>query len=414
VSPSTRSPEADVVVVGAGLAGLAAARRLTDSGLTVVVLEAGDAVGGRVRTEEVDGLLVDRGFQLLNPSYPEAVRTLDLPALHLRPFAPGVLLAGATDRRLVLDPRRRPSRALRSARAVPGTPVELLRFLGYAARVLRSDPRALRDAPDQPVGEVYAEFGALTHEVLAPFLAGVLFDDSLTTSRRFVDLLVRSFALGTPAVPARGMQRMPEQLAKGLDVRLSTPVHEVTPTTARTDDATLLARAVVVATDPVTAATLVTGVEAPVMRSGTTWWHLADVPGEALTEGEPVLVVDPDRRGPVVNTVAVSTAAPAYGRPGRALVATTALGTDVVERDVRAHLTLLHGVDVTRWDTVAVHRLAATVPAVAPGTSLRKPVDVGGIVVAGDHRDTASIQGALVSGRRAADAVLRSLARLPG
>jgi predicted NAD/FAD-dependent oxidoreductase len=123
-----------------------------------------------------------------------------------------------------------------------------------------------------------------------------------------------------------------------------------------------------------------------------------------------VLLVDPDRRGPVVNTVVVSTAAPSYSPDGRALVASTALGLDVDEADVRRHLALLHRCDVSRWDTVAVHRLDATVPAVPVGSPVRRPETHDGVFVAGDHRDTASIQGALVSGRRIADAVAVALA----
>ena len=155
---------------------------------------------------------------------------------------------------------------------------------------------------------------------------------------------------------------------------------------------------------------LLPGLDVPEMRSGTTWWHLADVPGEALTGGRGVLVLDPQRRGPVVNTVVVSNAAPAYADGSRALVATTALGLETSEDDVRAHLALLHGVDTRSWDTVAVHRIAGTVPAVPAGTPLRQPVRHGDVFVAGDHRDTASIQGALVSGRRTAASVLTALA----
>jgi glycine/D-amino acid oxidase-like deaminating enzyme len=207
------------------------------------------------------------------------------------------------------------------------------------------------------------------------------------------------------------MQAIPDQLAAGLDVRLGTSVRAVTSTTVTTDDGVLVARAVVVATDPATAGTLLPGLEVPVLRSGTTWWHLADAPGDALTDGRPLLVVDPDRRGPIVNSVVVSNAAPAYSRDGRALVASTALGTDVLdERDVRDHLTLLYGTDTTRWDEVAVHRIATTVPAMPVGSPLRRPASHDDVFVAGDHRDTASIQGALVSGRRIADAVLTALA----
>ena len=393
--------DVDVVVVGAGLAGLAAARHITAAGRTVVVLEAADSVGGRVRSEVIDGVTVDRGFQLLNPAYPEAARVLDLDALHLRSFVPGVLLA---------DPRRRPSALLTSAVHAPGSRLAQARFAAYAVSLTIGDGHRLLARADAEVGAAYSGFGALTDRVLAPFLAGVLFDDSMTSSRRFVDLLLRTFALGTPGVPARGMQAMPDQLASGLDVRLATPVRAVTARTAVTDETIWHARAVVVATDPGGASMLLPGLDVADMRSGTTWWHLADAPGAALTGGAPVLVVDPDRRGPLVNSVVVSNAAPSYSVHGRALVASTALGTDVDERAVIDHLTLLHGVDVTNWDVVAVHRIAATVPSTPVGSSFRKPVQHEGIYVVGDHRDTASIQGALVSGRRIGDAVLAALA----
>ena len=73
----------DVMVVGAGLAGLTCAHHLRGHDLDVVVLEAGDVVGGRVRTDVVDGFRLARGFQVLNTAYPEVGRVLDLDALGL-------------------------------------------------------------------------------------------------------------------------------------------------------------------------------------------------------------------------------------------------------------------------------------------------------------------------------------------
>ena len=81
----------DAIVVGAGLAGLSAARQLAIHGVDVIVLESSNDVGGRVRTDRFDGLQLDRGFQLFNPSYPEAARVLDYEALDLKPFVPGVI-----------------------------------------------------------------------------------------------------------------------------------------------------------------------------------------------------------------------------------------------------------------------------------------------------------------------------------
>ena len=409
---TSREPDADVVVVGAGLAGLAAARRLRAAGRSAVVLEASDGVGGRMRSHVVDGVVVDRGFQLLNPAYPEARRVLDLDALDLRGFTAGVLLAGADgSRTTVADPLRAPSALWSTATGTPGSRLQQARFAAYAAQVGYGPVSRIRDAADTTIGERLAPFGAITDRVLEPFLTGVLFDGSMTTSRRFAELVVRTFVRGTPAVPALGMGRIPEQLAAGTDVRLHSPVVAVTPTSATTADGTTLdAHAVVVATEGPVAAGLLPGLEVPEMRSGTTFWHLADLPGSAITDGRPVLVVDPDRRGPVVNSVCVSNAAPAYSPGGRALVASTVLGLDADEADVRSHLALLHGTGVARWDTVAVHRLPVTVPAMPVGAPLRRTPAFGGVYVAGDHRDTASIQGALVSGRRIADAVVAALA----
>lgn len=89
---------APVVVVGAGLAGLACAQRLTRAGVDVLVLEASDAAGGRVGTDVVDGFRCDRGFQLVNPSYPALTQVVALAALDLRPFAAGVVVAAGSFR----------------------------------------------------------------------------------------------------------------------------------------------------------------------------------------------------------------------------------------------------------------------------------------------------------------------------
>ena len=99
---------APVVVVGAGLAGLACAQRLVAAGREVIVLEASDAVGGRVRTDEIDGFRCDRGFQLINPAYPALPRVVDVDQLDLRAFGAGVVVATEAGRSVLADPRRLP------------------------------------------------------------------------------------------------------------------------------------------------------------------------------------------------------------------------------------------------------------------------------------------------------------------
>lgn len=397
----------DVLVVGAGLAGLCAALHLQAAGLDVSVLEASDGVGGRVRSDSHDGLTLDRGFQLHNPAYPEAARVLDQRSLDLRPLSPGVVVALGGRRHHVADPLRLPRWALPSLRAPVGSPLAKARFGAYALQQgFGSVPEQLA-APDATTAQAFAERsidGPLVDRVLRPFLAGVFGEDELHTSRRFCDLVMRSFVLGTPSVPAAGMQAIPDHLAARLapgTVRLGERVADVA--TARR-----AATAVVVATDPIAGAALL-GHHEPPMNALTTYYHLADTAPSRW----PALHVDGDRRGPVVNTVVLSNAAPDYA-PGRHLVSSTVLGgaadSRTAETAVRSHLATIYGCSVRRWEHVRTYVLPHALPAMLPPLEVRRPVSLGdGVFVAGDWRDTASIQGAMVSGRRAAHAVLKEL-----
>jgi len=408
-----------VIVVGAGLSGLAAARHLSRHGADVTVLEGSDGVGGRVRTDLVDGFRLDRGFQLYNPAYPEGARVLDHQALDLKSFVAGarVVIERGGRRRVVrvADPRRKPTWAVPSVLALIGSPLATARFGAYAAsRAVRSVPSLQRD-PDITSEEALRRAGvdrALMETVLRPFLSGVFLESELSTSRRFLDVVLKSFIRGTPGVPALGMGRIPEQLASGLDVRLGHRVATVSAGGADVVDGDAHpADAVIVATDPAGAERLVAGVRAPAAHAVTTWYYRPDcAPGE-LADGQGVLLLDAARRGPLVNTVVMSHAAPDYAPPGSALVAASALGVwknPLQDKAVREHLAWLYGVPTAKWDLVGNYPIPYALPAMDVPFDLKRPVRTGnGVYVAGDHRDTSSIQGALVSGRRAAQAVLK-------
>ena len=411
--------QAQVIVVGAGLAGLAAARQLSIMGAEVIVLEASDGVGGRVRTDRVDGLLLDRGFQLYNPAYPEAARVLDHADLDLRPFAAGAIIATARGPVPLGDPRSQPRWALAAARSTSGSPLAKARFARYAWMTSRMPVSSVLARPEVPAEVALRSIGvddALLERVLRPFLAGVFLESRLQTSSHFMDLVLRSFVRGRPSIPAQGMQAIPEQLHRSLPdgvVRLNSPVDEVGGTGVVIDGERISAKAVLVATDPMAASRLVPGLQVPSGNGVTTWYHLADCPADRITGGVPVLVIDGDRRGPVINSVALTHACSEYASDGRVLVASSVLGTGQVaqdERAVREHLALMHGVNTTGWQPVRSYPIPYALPAMLAPLQLRKPADLGdGLFIAGDHRDTASIQGAMVSGRRAADAILARL-----
>ncbi|WP_380167910.1 FAD-dependent oxidoreductase [Jannaschia sp. R86511] len=438
---------ADVVVVGAGLAGLACARGLMGSGLDVVVLEADDGVGGRVRTDDVDGVLVDRGFQLLNPTYPVLPWFVDVDALRLQALGAGVVVArgdAPTTRTLLADPLRRPDALpgiLRSGLLDAG---DLLGLLRLVTRALLLPARRLEQAPDtgwHAAFDAAGLDGPLRRHVVEPFLTGTLADAAGTTSRRYVDLLLRSFAragLGAaPGLPTGGMQAFSDAVAVPLpagSVRTRARVQSLTPTgdrwavhgTHAEGDFQLVAATVVVAGEARSAAALLDRPAAP-DKGLTTVWHLSDEPLDVGRRG-PYLHVDGDRshlrRHGLVNTVVVNRSAPGYlptSLHGRSdLVATTVLGTLGDERDaaltqVRAQAARAVGTDAAALGrVVAVHEIPHALPRTVPPLDVRRPVDLtDGRFVVGDHRDTPSIQGALVSGRRGARAVLAHLGLHP-
>jgi len=412
-APAVLPATCDVVVVGAGLAGLTAGRRLSGAGLDVVLLEACDGVGGRVRTDVVDGWRLDRGFQVLNTGYPALAREVDLAALDLRELTRGALVHRAGRRRRLADPRRDPLGALATARADLGTVRDRALLAATAARVSVGSGRALVDADDQPAIDRLHERGfsdAVVDDFFRPFFAGVFLEDELVTSSRFLDLMLRMFVRGRSTLPSLGMQRLPDQLAARLPagaVHLRCTVTALEAEGVTTAAGQVTARAVVCATDATSAGALVPGVTPPAWRAVTTVYHAA--PTDPL--GEPTLLLDADRDSPVVNTVVLTAAAPSYGPgDGRALVSTSLLGAhEGAEAAVRARLAELYRTGTGAWEHLATYVLPQALPAMTAPHPFQRPVLVDGVYVCGDHRDTSSIQGALVSGRRAAQAVLAVL-----
>ncbi len=419
--PQTAAPRelpaaADVVVVGAGLAGLACARQLARRGIDVVVLEASHAPGGRVRSDVVGGFTCDRGFQLLNPAYPEVRRVLDVGALRLQPFPAAVVVAGRNGRQVLADPRRSPGllplTAASLLRDTSGTWREQAAFARWSLRAAREKPRNILSEPDLPWGEALSRQGidgALRQRVIAPFLAGVIGEEEGSTSHQFVQFLIRSFVRGTPSVPWRGMRAVPEQLAAQVPgIHYGVLAESAGPGLVRTDAGEIQARAVVVATDPKSATALLDLPPVP-MRGLTTYWHVSPEP--PTQSG--ALHVDGDRRGPVINTVVISNRARSYSPDERALIATTVLGGNpdlATERAVMSQLSQIYEQPTHWWELIRRDAIPDALTAMPVPLQIRKPVSLGeGLFVAGDHRDTASTQGALVSGRRTADAVLAEL-----
>lgn len=405
----------DVIVVGAGLAGLRCALELARAGRDVVVLEASSRVGGRQRTDRIDGFLLDRGFQVLNPAYPALRTAIDVAELDLRPFPVGVRVQRATGAVTLAHPLRHPRlipATCRSGLVTPASALALLRWLAPAVR-----PHAMEARADATLAEAWDAAGlegALRDELLRPFLSGVLADDTGETSNTYVLLLMRLFALARPGVPTHGIAALPAQLARradaaGADIRLDRRVRKLRRRggwweVAVRGERAMRGRDVVVAVGPEAVARF-TPLDPPATRGLQTWWFAAESRPDS-----PLLTLDGTADGPIVNTLAMSLSAPSYAPTGRHLVQATCLlapSSSATQRDVRDHLVGLWGRDAATWELLRRDDLPHALPALPPPLKRASPSHLGdGLHVAGDHRDTPSIQGGLGSGERAARGIL--------
>ena len=173
-----------VLIVGAGLAGLSCARRLTDVGFACTVLEASDQVGGRVRTDYVYGFQLDHGFQVFLSGYPEARRTLDYPSLNLHSFYPGALVWCAGRFHRVSDPFRRPQDLLQNLLSPVGSVADKLRVLRLRRDALQQRLCARAGGPDCQIKTVLEKYGfseLIRERFFRPFLGGIFLDDTLST-----------------------------------------------------------------------------------------------------------------------------------------------------------------------------------------------------------------------------------------
>lgn len=409
----------DVLVIGAGLAGLACARHLRRHDLTAQVLEASDRVGGRVRTESVNGFRLDRGFQVLLTAYPQAQLELDYEALDLHSFYDGALVRYGGRFHRVADPFQHPLDVPQTLFSPVGSPADKLRVARMRYHLTRESIPTIMDRPERPALAALEDRWGFSSRMIdrffRPFFGGVFFDRTLGASSRMFEFLFKMFAEGQTVLPAGGMDRIPKQMHAHLSddtVRLNATVESIDgQTVTLAEGETLEAPTVVVATDAPAADDLVGDVR-PVDGQSTFCLYYA-APESPLDD--PILVLNGDGVGPINNVVVPSDVAPGYAPDDRALVGAVVVGDPPeadagIERVVREQLIDWFGLKAGGWDHLRTMHIPYALPDQSPPFLSPPERDVRrrpGLYVCGDHRHNGSLNGALASGRAAARAVLR-------
>ena len=385
------SDSSDVLIIGAGLAGLSAAITLQVAGRNVRVIESSDRPGGRVTSDLIDGFVCDRGFQLINSKYPALI---DLDVIKEIDFiqAPRVIeIALGNDRRALGDPRVAPWTALDKATGTIPEKLTLLRFLA-------SSPKE-----NQSVEDVLKAAGTTYVRVLRPFLQGVFLTDPKNVDARYGKSVIKSFVTGSPGVPRKGVAELSKALAARISpITYGVQVDSLEGKIVKTSAGDFKASTIIVATDATTATQLLGLPEVPRMAGCITWYHaVANNPS-----GNGRLIVDGQNRGPIINSIVMSDISSSYAPLGQHLVSTT---TDLgaTESDVRRHLAIMWGISTHDWQLIAKYEIPAALPIHNVGRALTQTVKVSeDLFVVGDHRAVPSQQGALFSGRLAAELIL--------
>jgi phytoene dehydrogenase-like protein len=418
----------DAVIVGAGLAGLSCAISLEAAGLSVTLLEASDGPGGRVRTDMVEGFRLDRGFQVMLTAYPEAKRLLDGRALQWKKFDPGALVWHGGKFHRFADPFRNPIGAARFFFDSIVPAADKLRVARLRARVRRGTFEEMFARPQRTTRDYLKSIlfsYAMIDRFFEPFFGGIFLERELVTSSRFFEFLFRMFSTGDTVVPARGMEQIPLQLASRLragTLQTGAQVSKVTrgPQSFAVEiegQPNLEAYAVVLA---------VAGNEGNPLLGGVGGWSVPEVrawnqttafyyAAEQVPVDEPIVLLNGEGRaaGPVNNVAIMSAVSSAYAPPGAHLIVASVVGGAPAEPEVRAHLRKWFGRVVDPWRLLRAYPIPHALPQQKHAEWEQSPVRLGGtggVYMCGDYRETASIQGALASGRRAAEAVIQDLA----
>lgn len=381
----------DVLIVGAGLAGLSAAIHLEAAGIDVTVIESSDRAGGRVASDVIDGFICDRGFQLINARYPALQELNVLKELDFIE-APRVIEVSMGDRRHAIgDPRQVPWTAFDKATGTIPEKIALLQFLAKKTKAGQSIGQALRNT------------GTCYERVLRPFLQGVFLTDPDNVDATYGQSIIKSFINGKPGVPRNGVGEVSKAIAARVsNIVYNTRVDGIDQNSVHTDRGTYTAGKVLIATDATTATQLLGLTEVPRMAGCITWYH-------AVSEnpsGTGHLLVDGQKRGPIINTVVMSDISSNYAPLNQNLISTTT-DLNITESDVRRHLAIMWGTSTHDWQLIAKYEIPAALPIHNVGRMLSQSIKINDLhFVAGDHRTVPSQQGALFSGRLAAQLIL--------
>lgn len=410
------SKNTDVIIVGAGLAGLTAAKVLKAAGKSVLVMEATERIGGRIKTDQVNGFLLDRGFQVLLTAYPEAKRFLNYEALDLRYFDPGALILNAEGSTKIGDPLRQPSALFTTILSSAGTLGDKFRMLRLKIKLARKTIEDIFSTSEITTMDYLKAEGfsdRIITQFFQPFFTGIFLERKLKTSSRMFEFVFKMFSEGEAAVPARGMGQIPAQLAECLsadEILLNTSVESINDgMVITTTGSSHQAKLILVATNQLDIPSPYKIVTPGYHSVTNMYFSAAEIPYEA-----PLIALNAQPKKLVNNIAVMDQISADYSKNLESLISLSLVGDyssypeQKLQADVIAELQTWYP-DAANWKHVKTYHIYYALPAddwvndEAQIDSIRLDESC---FFCGDHLMNGSINAAMKSGRLAAEAMV--------
>lgn len=403
-----------VIIIGAGIAGLTCAKYLQSKGIQSTILEASDGIGGRVRTDVVEGFRLDRGFQVLLTAYPEAQKLLNYETLSLKPFQSGSVIRVGNSFTTLADPFKQPNKIAASLFSPVGSLTDKLRVLRLVMHTTDLDDDIIFRLADSDTMSFLKDFGwssSMIHNFFQPFFGGVFLEkDSLDTSSNFFEFIFKKFYEGDAVLPAEGIQAIPEQISATLPkecIQLNTKVLRIEDNQVFLESGeSLSADNIVIATDARNANALLGQVSERKFNRTTCTYFAADH-SPLLAK---MIVLNPNRESPVHNVCVPSDIAPAYAPEGKALVSVSTQGLENFDEtqlvlNIRRELTKWYGQQVQHWRHLRTYHIPEALPQFNKQTEMAWLQLGENLYQCGDQTAYPSLNAAMKTGREVAEMI---------
>jgi phytoene dehydrogenase-like protein len=406
-----------ITIIGAGISGLSAGLHLHRKGFTVKIIEASDRVGGRIKTDVVDGFRLDHGFQVLLTSYPEAKMLLDYDALQLKTFLPGATVLYDGGQFEIADPFRRPSALLATVFAPVGSLKDKFNTFILKNKLIAKSIQGIFAQPQKSSLEQLRDYGfsaKMINRFFKPFFSGIFLENNLATPNRMFDFVMKMFSEGDAAIPALGMEEIPKQLSKQLPEHaflFNTKVADIQANTIITTTGEQIQ------SDIIIIATEATALIAKYKTTTETKHHSvtnAYFESKVAPSNKAVVILNASEKDKIVNNLTVMTnVSTAYAPEGKVLISVSCNGlldfSDLeLAQKIKTELQPWFGKQVEDWSHLKTYKVKYALPQLAVLKDDLNTADMKishNLYCCGDHLMNGSINAAMKSGRLVADLI---------